>query len=66
MVVEDRGRGFAVAPPDFASDKPDGLGLGLTLARVIAEHFDGEIETQAREGGGAVAVSLPLRRLVAA
>jgi two-component system sensor histidine kinase RegB len=66
IVVEDRGPGFAVAPRDFASDKPDGLGLGLTLSRVIAEHFDGTIETRASAGGGEVAVSLPLRRLATA
>lgn len=66
LLVEDRGRGFEAQPPDFASDKPDGLGLGLTLSRVIAEHFDGRIETRARDGGGAVAVSLPLHRLLPA
>jgi two-component system sensor histidine kinase RegB len=66
FVVADRGHGFRAAPIDFSSSKPDGLGLGLTLSRVIAEHFDGAIEIRSRDGGGEVAVSLPLHRLAIA
>jgi two-component system sensor histidine kinase RegB len=66
LVVRDHGHGFAAPPGDFTSDKPEGLGLGLTLSRVIAEHFDGAIETRAHAGGGEVAVALPMRRLVPA
>jgi C4-dicarboxylate-specific signal transduction histidine kinase len=62
--VRDRGPGLSALPSDFSSDKPDGLGLGLTLARVIVEHFHGRISTQLIEGTGAVRVDLPLARLV--
>jgi two-component system sensor histidine kinase RegB len=66
LTVRDHGRGFDRAPADFTSNKPQGLGLGLTLSRVIAEHYGGRIATRGRAGGGEVEVALPLDRLVGA
>jgi two-component system sensor histidine kinase RegB len=65
ITVRDRGPGLSALPSDFSSDKPDGLGLGLTLARVIVEHFHGRISTHVIDGTGAVRVDLPLAHLVA-
>ncbi len=64
VTVRDLGCGFARPPADFTTDKPDGLGLGLTLARVIVEHFGGCIDTKVQADAGEVRVSLPLARLV--
>jgi len=39
----------------FFTTKPGGMGIGLTLARQIAEAHDGALTLSNREGGGAVA-----------
>jgi signal transduction histidine kinase len=42
---------------------PEGSGLGLPIARLIAERHGGGVELLPREGGGTVArVSLPVER----
>ncbi|HEU4887447.1 MAG TPA: ATP-binding protein [Thermoanaerobaculia bacterium] len=46
----------------FFTTKPGGMGIGLTLARQIAEAHDGALTLSNREGGGAVArLRLPRR-----
>jgi signal transduction histidine kinase len=60
--VSDTGPGF---PPDvpadwvpsFFSTKPEGLGVGLSLCRSIAEAHGGKIEIGRGDGGGAMAAS---------
>jgi two-component system, NtrC family, nitrogen regulation sensor histidine kinase NtrY len=46
----------------FFTTKPGGMGIGLTLARQIAEAHDGALTLSNRDGGGAVArLRLPRR-----
>jgi two-component system sensor histidine kinase RegB len=66
ITVGDRGPGLSELPSDFTTGKVGGLGLGLTLARLIVEHFDGRISTHAGQDAGQVRVSMPLARLEAA
>lgn len=56
--VADTGPGL---PPDpevlfkpFASSKPTGLGIGLSICRTIVEAHGGHLQAESRPGGGAV------------
>jgi len=65
VVVEDEGPGVAEATGlfvPFFTTKPGGTGIGLALARQIAEAHGGEVALRTREGGrGARAtVTLPI------
>lgn len=63
FVIGDHGDGFsashAVSLPTI-SDKPDGLGIGLALARSTVERMHGELHAQSDAGGTWVRVTLPL------
>lgn len=63
FVVGDRGDGLsahgAVSLP-AASNKPDGLGIGLALARSTVERMRGELQAYSDAGGTRVCVRLPI------
>ncbi|HWG66708.1 MAG TPA: ATP-binding protein [Rhodanobacteraceae bacterium] len=63
FVIGDHGDGLsatrAVSLP-AASSKPDGLGIGLALARSTVERMHGELQAQSDAGGTRVRVTLPL------
>jgi two-component system sensor histidine kinase DctS len=71
LTVADRGSGIDPAQRDkvfdsFYTTKPQGMGLGLSIARAIVEAHEGQISVQARKGGGTVfCVRLPRRLAVA-
>jgi C4-dicarboxylate-specific signal transduction histidine kinase len=66
LTVTDNGTGIAGARPErifdsFFTTKPQGLGVGLAVAREIVAAHGGRIEAANRAGGGAVfRVTLPL------
>jgi two-component system sensor histidine kinase RegB len=63
FVIGDHGDGFPEArTPGLAasSSKPDGLGIGLALARATVERMHGELYTSHDTDGTRVRVSLPL------
>lgn len=65
--VSDNGPGF---PPDVdlslsgpvASEKPDGLGIGLSICRSIVQAHGGSISVERRLRGAAVLFTLPVSR----
>lgn len=67
VAIEDAGPGFPAllvreGPTLGRTTKPDGTGLGLVLARAIADQHGGALRLEARLGGGARAVlALPDR-----
>lgn len=66
VVIDDRGKGIADALKGkiydpFFTDKPQGSGIGLPLARRFVEAAGGSLELQSRKGGGTEAsIVLPL------
>jgi signal transduction histidine kinase len=67
ILVEDSGQGFGTSDPEqlfqpFFSTKPEGMGLGLTVSRKIAEQHAGTLTLENRaEGGNRATLTLPLR-----
>jgi signal transduction histidine kinase len=65
ICVADEGAGISGTANlfiPFFTTKPGGMGIGLTLARQIAEAHDGALTLSNRENGGAVArLRLPRR-----
>jgi len=68
VVVEDNGPGVPAhlatdvfAPFVTSRPRPDSVGLGLPVARVIAEAHGGSLSVEPRERGAAFVLRLPLR-----
>jgi signal transduction histidine kinase len=64
IVVRDHGPGIAAEVRErlftpFATTKPDGIGLGLVLARELVQAHGGTLEWHAAEPGTAFVVELP-------
>lgn len=60
IVVHDRGAGVVVEPAPFTSTKPDGLGLGVLLSRMLVERRGGTMTLGRDAAGGRVAIVLPI------
>ncbi|TAN07340.1 MAG: HAMP domain-containing histidine kinase [Rhodanobacteraceae bacterium] len=63
FVIGDRGGGFAaerMRSLPSASSKPEGLGIGLALARSTVERMRGEVHARSGADGTEVCVRLPL------
>lgn len=63
FIIGDHGRGFSADSATglpVASRKPDGLGIGLVLARATVERMHGELHASSDAGGSRVCVRLPL------
>ncbi len=66
LSVRDRGPGLSDAKLarlflPFESDKPEGLGLGMTICKRIVEEHHGRIEAQRQQPGLALICHFPLR-----
>ena len=64
LSVSDTGPGFPTAftgdvPPPLSTTKVDGLGIGLSLCRSIAEAHGGILSIESRRNGATVRISLP-------
>jgi len=64
LSVSDTGPGFPAAftgdvPPPLSTTKVDGLGIGLSLCRSIAEAHGGVLSIESRRSGATVRISLP-------
>lgn len=66
LTVSDHGRGLPALPLPFRSAKPQGMGLGLALARQICERWGGELQVGRSENGGEIHARLSLAALRAA
>ena len=68
LAVEDTGPGppeairAALGEP-FVTGKPEGIGLGLTVARAVAEEHGGSLDWDRAHGRTRFAISLPAQRL---
>ena len=68
LSVSDRGPGIPedklkVVFEPFYTSKPEGMGMGLSIARTIIEAHNGQIGAENRDHGGAsFRISLPLRQ----
>lgn len=62
LAIHDAGRGFPAGhvPGIAASSKPDGLGIGLALARATVERMHGELRAVPSANGTCLHLSLPL------
>ena len=65
LSVSDSGPGFPPAfggdaPPPLQTSKPDGLGIGLSLCRSIAEAHGGELCIHSGRDGATVTITLPI------
>jgi len=65
LSVIDTGRGFASSfadevPLPLSTTKPDGLGIGLSLCRSIAEAHGGALMIRNTGSGARVSISLPI------
>jgi two-component system sensor histidine kinase RegB len=60
LAIHDRGSGAPSAPTPFRSSKPDGLGLGVLLSRMLVERRGGTLALGRDAEGGRVDVALPI------
>ena len=60
IVIADRGPGPGLEPEElfqpYVTTRADGTGLGLTIARTLAEANSGDVTLRPRDGGGCEAV----------
>ena len=67
LAVRDFGIGLPLEDPDkifthFFTTKPDGMGMGLAIARSIIEAHGGELEAQNLSDGACLCLSLPVAK----